>query len=97
MTKGMAVLAGAAAIFIAGGGLAIARADELSDMRANDVLLQQKIDQARALNGDVPPPAEDGRGSRQGSFPRSFRIPGTETSVRIGGDVTATVHDSLGR
>jgi type II secretory pathway pseudopilin PulG len=97
MTKGMAVLAGMSAMLIAGVGLTVAQADELSDMRANNVLLQQKIDQARALNGDVPPPAENGQGPMQGSFPQSFRIPGTETSVRIGGNVTATVHDSLGR
>jgi hypothetical protein len=63
-------------------------------MRANDVLLQQKLDQARALNGAVP---ADGEGSLQGSFPGSFRVPGTKTSVRVGGNVTATFHDSLGR
>ncbi len=97
MTKGMAVLAGASAMLIVGVAVTIARADELSEMRANDVLLQQKLDQARAFNGDASPPAEDGQGSLQGSFPRSFRIPGTETSVRVGGSVTATVHDSLGR
>jgi len=90
------VLAGASVLLVAGLGLYPARADELSDMRANNLLLQQKIDQAHALNGDAPA-AEDGQGSLQGSFPGSFRIPGTETSVRVGGNVTATVHDSLGR
>jgi hypothetical protein len=85
-------LAGASAILLA--GACIARADELSDLRANNLLLQQKIDQARAANGEAP---EDAPASLQGSFPRSFRIPGTETSVRIGGNVTATVHDSLER
>jgi len=97
MTKGLAVLAGASAMLLAGVGFPIAHADELSDLRANNVLLQQKIDQARAINGDIPPPAEDGQGALHGSFPRSFRIPGTETSVRIGGNLTATIHDSLGR
>lgn len=96
MTRGLAVLA-AASVLMAGVGFTIAHADELSDMRANNVLLQQKIDQARALNGDMPPPAADGQGAPLGSFPRSFRIPGTETSVRVGGNLTATIHDSLGR
>jgi type II secretory pathway pseudopilin PulG len=98
MTRGQAVLAFASAILLAGAVAAAARADELSDLRANNLLLQQKIDQARALNGDAPAPsAPDGQGSLQGSFPGSFRIPGTQTSVRVGGNVTETVHDSLGR
>jgi hypothetical protein len=98
MTRGQAVLAGASAILLAGIGLSAARADELSDLRANNLLLQQKVDRAHALSGDAPAPSgEDGQGSLQGSFPGSFRIPGTQTSVRVGGNVTATVHDSLGR
>ncbi|HEY1796342.1 MAG TPA: hypothetical protein VGG57_09500 [Stellaceae bacterium] len=97
MTGGQAVLAVASAILVAG-VIPLARADELSDLRANNVLLQQKIDQARALNGDAPSPSgEGGPGSLQGSFPGSFRIPGTQTSVRVGGNVTATAHDSLER
>lgn len=95
MTGGRAVLAAASAMLVAG-VISFARADELSDLRANNVLLQQKIDQARAFNGEAPF-AQDGRRSMHGSFPRSFRIPGTETSVRISGNVTATVHDTLGR
>lgn len=96
MTLGRTVLAlMLATILIAGARLA--HADELSDLRANNVLLQQKIDQARALNGAPSPAAQDGGSSLQGSFPRSFRIPGTETSVRVGGNITATVHDSLER
>jgi hypothetical protein len=35
------------------------------------------------------PPAGDTTGA--GSFPRSFLIPGTDTSVRIGGSVDATL------
>ena len=98
MTKRQAVTAGAAAILIAGLTGPAARADELSDMRATNLLLQQKLDQARALNGDAPASsAPNGPNSLQGSFPGSFRIPGSETSVRVGGNVTATVHDTLDR
>jgi type II secretory pathway pseudopilin PulG len=95
MTQGRAVLAAATAVLLVGSA---ASADELADLRANNLLLQQKIDQARALNGEAPAPSgPDGQNSLQGSFPGSFRVPGTETSVRVGGNVTATVHDSLGR
>lgn len=98
MTHGQAILAATLAMFVAGFAVPSVRANELADLRANNLLLQQKIDQARALNGEAPPPAaSDGQNSLQGNFPGSFRIPGTETSVRIGGNVTATVHDSLGR
>jgi hypothetical protein len=101
MTRGQAVLAGMLAILLAGlvGSVGFgARGDELSDLRANNLLLQQKIDQARALNGDAPAPsAQGGQNSLQGSFPGSFRVPGSDTSVRVGGNVTATAHDSLGR
>jgi type II secretory pathway pseudopilin PulG len=98
MTRGQAILAGAAAILVASAVPFAARADELSDLRANSLLLQQKIDQARALNGDAPAAsAPDGQSSLQGGFPGSFRVPGTETSVRVGGNVTAIAHDSLGR
>jgi type II secretory pathway pseudopilin PulG len=97
MTRGHAILAAAAAMLVAGLAVPAARADELSDLRANNLLLQQKLDQARALDGARPPSAEDGQSSLHGSFPGSFRVPGTQTSVRVGGNVTETVHDSLGR
>jgi type II secretory pathway pseudopilin PulG len=98
MARGQAVLACASAILLAGAVVSAAHADELSDLRANNLLLQQKLDQARALNGDAPPPStEDGQNSLQGSFPGSFRVPGTQTSVRVGGNLTGTFHDSLGR
>jgi hypothetical protein len=98
MTWCQAILAGASAFLAAGLALPAAHADELSDLRANNVLLEQKLDQARALNGEIPAPhAGDGQNSLQGSFPGSFRVPGTQTSVRVGGNVTATFHDSLGR
>src|SRR5438094_149958 len=76
-------------------GLPAARSDELADLRANQELLQKRIDQL----SQAPPPAAPGpyvpgfgpetRPAKTpvttGSFPRSFLIPGTETSLRIGG------------
>lgn len=83
-----------------------ARADELSDLRANQQLLQQRVDQlAQAIPsagggylggvpgaGAYPGPggsAFAGKPSLGGSFPRSFLIPGTDTSIRVGGAITA--------
>src|SRR5947208_9114827 len=76
-------------------GLPAANADELADLRANQELLQKRIDQ---LSQSPPPgpsgPYVPGFGAETrplnapvtvGSFPRSFLIPGTETSLRIGG------------
>jgi len=63
-----------------------ARADELADLRANQELLQRRVDQLAQL----PPPAfpEGPRASSfAGSFPRSWLIPGTETSMKIGGNI----------
>jgi Porin subfamily/DcaP outer membrane protein len=82
-------------------GLASVRADELADLRANQLLLQQRIDQ---LAQAVPLPGTAGGGVTQGlgykpapgrpslggSFPRSFLIPGTDTSIRVGGFVDFT-------
>src|SRR5437763_6862351 len=76
-------------------GLPAASADELADLRANQELLQKRIDQL----SQAPPPGPGGPfvpgfgpESRPaaapvstGSFPRSFLIPGTDTSLRIGG------------
>jgi len=63
-------------------GLPSAKADELSDLRANQELLQQRIDQL----AQVPvAPAAAGAAIGAGSFPRSFLIPGTDTSLRVGG------------
>ena len=75
-------------------GLPPASADELADLKANQELLQRRIDQlAQAqlpATGGVPgagtPPgipgmqAAPGQPSLGGSFPRSFLIPGTDTS-----------------
>jgi hypothetical protein len=88
---------GAAIAFLA--GPPAARADELADLRANQELLQKRIDQlSQAAPGSVPIPGQyvpgygpptGAAGPNQpvvsGSFPRSFLVPGTDTSLRVGG------------
>jgi len=74
-----------------------AQADELSDLRANQQLLQERIDQlSQALPGGGgpgtiypggPPSPVAGQPSAAGSFPRSFLVPGTDTSIRVGGQI----------
>src|SRR5215472_6240356 len=75
-------------------GLSGAAADELADLRANQQLLQKRIDQL--AQGSVPGSYVPGFGPETrkdiagtpvtaGSFPRSFLVPGTDTSMRIGG------------
>jgi hypothetical protein len=89
-------------------GLPSAKADELADLRANQQLLQQRIDQlAQAGVSGPPAPLTGGAGGGAaigipgyraaptvptlgGSFPRSFLIPGTDTSIRVGGFVDFT-------
>src|SRR5437870_3093014 len=80
-------------------GLPAASADELADLRANQELLQRRIDQlaqgAVPRGGGVPggygAEAVPGVPMAGGSFPRSFLIPGTDTSIRIGGFVDETI------
>jgi hypothetical protein len=93
----------AAIAFVLSAPLAIApyaaQADELSDLRANQELLQHRLDQlAQAPISPVghlypggPPPASAGAGTVGGSFPRSFLIPGTDTSIRVGGSILVHV------
>jgi hypothetical protein len=90
----VAAIGGIAAISLLIGSPA-SRADELADLRANQELLQKRIDQL----SQAPPqaaPFVPGFGPETlakptglpvsgGSFPRSFLIPGTDTSLRIGG------------
>jgi hypothetical protein len=90
-------------ILLAAIGISSARADELSDLQANNQLLQQKVDQlAQAGFGAGLPSrvfSEDERAAVaaavQGSFPRSFLIPGTDTSIRIGGNITIIADELL--
>ena len=81
-----------------------ASADELADLRANQELLQKRIDQLSQAPPQAAPqaaPYVPGFGPETqktptgipavgGSFPRSFLIPGTDTSLRIGGFANAS-------
>jgi hypothetical protein len=77
-------------VFVLATGLSVAQADELADLRANQELLQRRIDQLAQV---PPPPPASGPGGPvlAGSFPRSFVIPGTEVSLRIGGQGVGTM------
>src|SRR5437879_2423573 len=97
----MAALGGLTATIALLTGLSAASADELADLRANQELLQRRIDQL--AQAGIPPSrispgiapamgAESTPGAALvgGSFPRSFLIPGTDTSIRVGGFVDLT-------
>jgi hypothetical protein len=68
-------------------GLAGAYADELSDLRSNQQVLQQELTklQTQLAAGAPAAPVPPGMPTIAGSFPRSFLIPGTSTSIQIGG------------
>ena len=103
----VAAIGGMTAAVVLLTGLPAAKADELSDLRANQQLLQQRIDQLAQAEAQAPTtaphitgPGEGGAyGARAvpgqalagGSFPRSFLIPGTDTSIRVGGFVDETL------
>ena len=94
----MAALGGFTAAVALLSGLPAAKADELGDLRANQELLQHRLDQlAQAGNPGAGPylaPSAGGPAGVQtmgGSFPRSFLIPGTDTSIRVGGAITVNV------
>ncbi len=72
----------------------------MADLRANQQLLQQRIDQLAQAQAQMASPvgapgtaggavygthAVPGAALLGGSFPRSFLIPGTDTSIRVGG------------
>jgi outer membrane DcaP-like protein/porin-like protein len=80
-------------------GLSTASADELADLRANQELLQRRIEQLAQATKQFPAGAgptvmgaepTPGAALVGGSFPRSFLIPGTDTSIRVGGFVDLT-------
>jgi hypothetical protein len=96
---GSAAIAGFTAAIALLTGLPSTKADELADLRANQELLQRRIEQlaqgtkqfpgaaGSSVLGTQPAP---GVAMAGGSFPRSFLIPGTETSIRVGGFVDVT-------
>jgi hypothetical protein len=94
-TGAFAAITGPIAAIALLAGSSAARADELADLRANQELLQKRIDQlSQAPPPGAPGPYVPGFGAETrplnapvtvGSFPRSFLIPGTDTSLRIGG------------
>jgi Porin subfamily len=89
----LAAIGGLTAMIALQTGLPSARADELQDLIANQQLLQQRIDQlAKAQQNEqqaavLGGPVVAGAPSLAGSFPRSFLIPGTNTSIAISGYV----------
>src|SRR5919197_1125329 len=78
-------------IFVLATGLSVAHADELADLRANQELLQRRLDQLAQVPPPPPPAPGPGGPVMAGSFPRSFVIPGTEVSLRIGGQGVGSV------
>jgi len=69
-------------------GLPAASADELSDLKSNQMLLNRRIEQLETQSRMAPgAPGAAGAAVGAGSFPRSFLIPGTDTSLRVGGAI----------
>src|SRR5438477_12229508 len=87
----VAALGGLTAVVALITALPTARAEELSDLRANQELLQRRIDQLAQVPPPAPPPGGPGGPVTAGSFPRSFVIPGTEVSLRVGGQGVGSV------
>src|SRR6266566_1842095 len=87
-TAGMVLIACAVPTFLSCYSR-LAQADEIADLRANQELLQRRVDQlAQAGPSTGPGP---GGPVLSGSFPRSFVIPGSEVSLRIGGQGVGSV------
>jgi hypothetical protein len=96
---GVAVALAVALLVHVGG----ADADDLADLKANIALMQQRLNQLAqdqvaqfapgttggTAYGTKPTPGAPLVG---GSFPRSFLIPGTDTSIRIGGFADLTMN-----
>jgi hypothetical protein len=91
----LAAIGGLTAMVALQTGLPPAQADELSDLQQNIQMLQQRVDQLeKQQTADQPGdqqaaveggPVVAGAPSIAGSFPRSFLIPGTNTSIAISG------------
>src|SRR5438552_7566868 len=87
----MMALGGFTAVVALMTALPSANADELADLRANQELLQRRVDQLAQVPPPPPPGAGPGGPVMAGSFPRSFVLPGTEVSLRVGGQGVGTV------
>src|SRR5437588_2948249 len=86
----MPVIGWSLPVFVLATGLStMAWADELADLRTNQELLQRRVDQLAQAGPSVGP--GPGGPVLAGSFPRSFVIPGTEVSLRIGGQGVGTM------
>jgi hypothetical protein len=83
-------------------GFSVAEADEVADLRAQMELMQRRIDQLAQVPSPLMAPGQagptvygtppvPGAALVGGSFPRSFLIPGTDTSIRVGGFVDETL------
>src|SRR5437764_13826650 len=59
-------------VFVLATGLSAASADEIGDLRANQELLQRRIDQLAQVPPPAPPPGRPGGPVAAGSFPRSL-------------------------
>jgi hypothetical protein len=71
-----------------------AKADELSELRSDSQLLQQRlneINRAQGARASAVAGVNAPDGVTGGTFPRSFLIPGTDTSVSVSGDVDGSV------
>src|SRR5438552_19045317 len=71
-------------VFVLATGLSAARADEISDLRANQELPQRRIDQLAQVPPPAPPPGGPARPAPAGTVPRSLVMPGTDVSLRVG-------------
>ena len=91
----MLAMLGAGSVLV--GDLSAATADEFSNRSPNQAATNSRIDQLAkpsAPDSASQPTLDDPKPSDTngaGSFPRSFVIPGTDTSVRIGGSVDTTI------
>src|SRR5437868_1994022 len=86
----MPVIGWSLPVFVLATGLSTtAWADELADLRTNQELLQRRVDQLAQAGPSVGP--GPGGPVMSGSFPRSFVIPGTEVSLRVGGQGVGSV------
>jgi hypothetical protein len=91
----IAALTAATTIFVTSPA---AMGDGLNGQNTNQAAIDSRIDQLAKPAGpqtpDEPtldsPAPHDTTGA--GSFPRSFLVPGTSTSVRVGGSIDETMH-----